>query len=74
MVKFVVTPEIEKIIRQYNRNAVDNDSDVDPDVKAIDHLKLLHIAESLQTGDPTKGEKYFFCNFSKPRCSTSSQR
>ena len=47
MVKFTVTQDIQRIIREYN-NILDYENEVDITLKSIDHLKLLSISQILQ--------------------------
>jgi hypothetical protein len=51
MVRFVVSSAIRTVIRDYNKKKSFQDSDdgyIDPESIAIEHLRLAHIASTLQ--------------------------
>ena len=62
MVKFVVSPDIQHAINEYNKRkglSEGDDGYINPASIAIEHLKLAHMASTLQTADdPNDKLKY----------------
>jgi len=60
MVKFVVTPEIQRIIHKYNdlqHQSIGNEKYLDPEALAIEHLLLVQIAAILQASEDDSATK-----------------
>jgi len=60
MVKFVISPEIQALISEYNalKNlSEDDDGYITSSSPSIEHLQLVHIASMLQTANPTDGSQ-----------------
>ena len=52
MVKFVVSPDIQRAVIEYNKTKKLSEGDdgyIDPESISIEHLQLVHIASTLQT-------------------------
>ena len=69
MVKFVVSQDIQAILKEYNktRNLSEGDEGyIDADSVSIEHLQLVHIASTLQsTAEPANKCKYSLSNILK---------
>ena|SRR5271170_1968812 len=61
MVKFVVSPEIQQLISDYNTLKKLSETDagyIHPDSPSIEHLRLVHITSTLQSLEPSKKSQY----------------
>ena|SRR5271170_7918916 len=68
MVKFVVSPEIQQLVSEYNtakKLADTDDGYVPPDSPSIEHLHLVHMSSTLQTLEPSKKSHYSLNNILK---------
>jgi len=61
MVKFVVSPEIQRLISDYNttRNLLETDDEhIQPDSPSIEHVQLVHISSTLQALESSSKSEY----------------
>jgi hypothetical protein len=68
MVKFVVSPEIQQLISEYNtakKLAETDEGYVPPDSPSIEHLQLVHISSILRALEPSKKSQYSLNNILK---------
>jgi hypothetical protein len=57
MVKFVVSPEIQQLVSEYNTSkklAETDEGYVPPESPSIEHIQLVHISSILQAHEPSK--------------------